>query len=89
LTINHRYEGDTTSVEKMHLEYQELVRDNPGIEAKIKGLPGHLFSGKANPDTGIKAVFLRIFGEVADSGNRVFKKYKWKWQKMYGGCCIR
>ncbi len=56
--FNHQYEGDTTPVEKMHLEYQDLVRENPGLEEKIKMLPGRVFSGKENPVQGIKAVFL-------------------------------
>jgi superfamily II DNA/RNA helicase len=56
--FNHQYEGDTTPVEKMHLEFQDLVRENPDLEKKIDTLPGRVFSGKENPKQGIKAVFL-------------------------------
>ena len=55
--FNHEYEGTTTSIEKMHLEFQKLIKDNPELLNKIDLLPGKVFSGKEHPSPGTKAVF--------------------------------
>ena len=54
----HTYEGETTPIEKLHLEYQQLLKDNPALEPFLNTVPLRLFSGKENikPDT--RAVFL-------------------------------
>ena len=53
----HAYEGATTPVEEMHLEYQRLLQDYPDLEQRLRGLPGRVFSGKEHPSAGTKAVF--------------------------------
>lgn len=55
--FNHAYEGTISAVEKMHLEYQRLLKDYPDLMERIKGLPGKVFSGKEHPSPGTKAVF--------------------------------
>jgi len=55
--FTHNYEGSTTPVEEMHLEYQRLLQEYPGLEAQIHALPGKVFSGKARVHEGTKAVF--------------------------------
>jgi len=55
--FNHSYEGDTTLIEKMHLEYQGLIRDNPDLPNQLAALPKKVFSGKQNPEAGARAVF--------------------------------
>jgi hypothetical protein len=55
--FTHVYDGSTTSLEKMHLEYQRLIVDNTGLEDTLKGLPRKVFSGKQHPNPGSKAVF--------------------------------
>ncbi len=55
--FNHDYEGTTTSDEKMLLEYQLLMRENPEIAELLDTFPGRVFSGKKHPKTGSKAVF--------------------------------
>jgi superfamily II DNA/RNA helicase len=55
--FTHVYEGSTTSLEKMHLEYQQLIADNAGLENTLKGLPRKVFSGKQHPNAGSRAVF--------------------------------
>ena len=54
----HSYEGEATPIEKLHLEYQQLLKDNPTLEPFLNTVPLRLFSGKENikPDT--RAVFL-------------------------------
>ncbi|HAM49929.1 MAG TPA: helicase [Nitrospiraceae bacterium] len=54
---NHNYEGSTTILEGMHLEYQRLLKDNPDLEEHLKALPGRVFSGKQHPRAGSKGVF--------------------------------
>lgn len=56
--FNHTYEGEATAAEKLHLEYQQLIRDNPALEPFLNSCPLRLFSGKERPTPGTKAVFL-------------------------------
>jgi superfamily II DNA/RNA helicase len=55
--FEHKYEGETTAVEAMHLEYQKLLADNPGLEDRLSNLPRRVFSGKQHPTPGSRAVF--------------------------------
>jgi superfamily II DNA or RNA helicase len=55
--FNHAYEGTKTAVEDMHLEYQALVQTEPEIEARLKRLPGGVFSGRKRPAKGVRGVF--------------------------------
>jgi len=54
----HTYEGEATPVEKLHLEYQQLLKDNPGLEPFLNTVPLRLFSGKENIEPNTRAVFL-------------------------------
>ena len=55
--FNHAYEGTKTAVEDMHLEYQALLQTDPGLEARLKGLPGATFSGRMRVAKGMRGVF--------------------------------
>jgi superfamily II DNA/RNA helicase len=55
--FNQSYEGTKTVVEEMHLEYQALLKDNPGLESRLKGLPGGVFSGKQQLEKGLQGLF--------------------------------
>lgn len=55
--FNHSYEGVTTADESMHLEYQRLLQEHPDLKARLDALPGRVFSGKAHPEKGKRAVF--------------------------------
>ncbi|GAH75615.1 unnamed protein product, partial [marine sediment metagenome] len=55
--FNHTYEGTTTPIEKMHLEFQQMLKDNPDLAARLDALPGRVFSGKRHPSKDAKAVF--------------------------------
>jgi superfamily II DNA or RNA helicase len=55
--FNHAYEGTTTPEESMHLEYQKLLLDNPGLAERLAALPGKVFSGKRHPSPDARAVF--------------------------------
>jgi hypothetical protein len=41
----------------MRLEYRGLLAADETLEAKLNGLPGQLFSGKASAKAGVRAVF--------------------------------
>jgi len=73
--FNHVYEGTVSLLEKMHLEFQQLLKDHPDLGEQLNALPGKVFSGKAHPSQGSSAVFFcyalpapRILekGEVVD-----------------------
>ncbi len=51
------YEGEPTSLEAMRLEYQQLLLAHPGLEERLRMLPGRVFSGKQHPRVGAQAVF--------------------------------
>jgi len=55
--FDHNYEGTTTATEAMHLEYQKLLADNPGLEERLSCLPRRVFSGKQHPSPDSRAVF--------------------------------
>jgi superfamily II DNA or RNA helicase len=55
--FTHAYEGTTTPLEEMHLEYQRLLQQYPGLPERLAALPGRLFSGKAHPASSTTSVF--------------------------------
>ena len=55
--FNHDYEGTTSIIEEMHLEYQKMLQQYPGLEERLNNLPGRVFSGKQHPSPGAQAVF--------------------------------
>jgi superfamily II DNA or RNA helicase len=55
--FNQAYEGTPTLLEQMHLEYQGLVREDETLPTRLQNLPLKIFSGKAHPSPGTKAVF--------------------------------
>jgi hypothetical protein len=55
--FNHEYEGTRTAIEDMHLEYQSLLQADPGLEARLKDLPGAVFSGRERLSTAARGVF--------------------------------
>lgn len=55
--LDNEYEGTRTVVEDMHLEYQELLKEDPSLEARLRRLPGATFSGRVKPAKGVRGVF--------------------------------
>ncbi len=56
--FQHSYEGSTTPTEKMQLELERLLKENPSLEAHLDALPGRVFSGKAQHEAaGAQAIF--------------------------------
>jgi ERCC4-related helicase len=53
----HTYEGTTTPVEGLHLEYQKIIQDHPAIASMLDRLPRKVFTGKRHPSPDAKAVF--------------------------------
>mgnify|MGYP006284860349 CR=1 FL=1 len=55
--FNKGYEGETTMLEKMHLEYQKINEKNPELIEIIKQLPSKAFTGKEKDDNGFRGIF--------------------------------
>jgi superfamily II DNA or RNA helicase/HKD family nuclease len=55
--FTHAYEGTTSPLEEMNLEYQKLIQVNPGLVEHLETLPGRVFSGKQHPKAGSRGVF--------------------------------
>lgn len=66
--FNHQYEGDPTPEEQMQLEYEKLLEADPGLEERLAGLPGRVFSGKRHPVAEARAVFFCFALPAADHG---------------------
>ncbi len=43
------YEGAKTSLEEMHLKFQELLQSDPDLERRLNHFPGAVFSGRKHP----------------------------------------
>lgn len=52
-----QYEGQQSPDEKMHLEWQDLLKEHPGLDEMLNGFPNAVFSGKENIKPGTRAVF--------------------------------
>jgi hypothetical protein len=55
--FSHAYEGKTSAVEEMHLEYQKLLDETPGLAEALEEFPGAIFSGRERPPEGVRGVF--------------------------------
>ena len=55
--FNHELEGDESPLEKLHLEYQELLTQFPELDSQLNRLPNRIFSGKKLPENSTRAVF--------------------------------
>jgi superfamily II DNA or RNA helicase len=55
--FNSDYEGSESAEEIMHLEYNQILKDNPGLEENLKKIPLRVFSGKKHPNPDSRAVF--------------------------------
>jgi hypothetical protein len=55
--FNTAYEGSRTAIEDLHLELQDLLDENPGLENNLNKLPSTLFSGRNKSDKKLTGVF--------------------------------
>jgi hypothetical protein len=55
--FNQDYLGERSVVEDMQLEYQGLLADHPGLEQRLRRLPGAVFSGREHLPEGSRGVF--------------------------------
>jgi superfamily II DNA or RNA helicase len=66
--FTHNYQGTLTPLEQMHLEFQKLLAEQPGLRERLDGLPGRVFSGKEHVKPGTKAVFFCYALPAVDKG---------------------
>ena len=55
--FTHILEGDKSPTENLSLEWQEMQAEDADLIQKLDALPGRVFSGKAHPSPGSRAVF--------------------------------
>ena len=55
--FNEAYEGEKTVIEEMHLEFQDMLRADLGLEARLNRMPGAAFSGREKLKKGMRGVF--------------------------------
>ena len=48
--FNEGYEGHKTLIEEMHLEYQDLLKEDPDLGEYLHQLPGAIYSGREHRD---------------------------------------
>jgi len=82
--FNHRYEGEATQLERIQLEYQQLLRDHPTIVDQLNSLPGRVFSGKEHPQPGTRAVFFCYALPALDHGAKPDAEGELPWTEEAG-----
>ncbi len=82
--FNHQYEGETTQAEEMQLEYQQLLREHPGLADQLNALPGRVFSGKRHPTLGTRAVFFCFALPAADHSGAPVENGDFPWTEVAG-----
>jgi len=55
--FDQAYEGSTTPMEELHLEYDRILRENQELDDRIQALPRRVFSGKEHPSEAARGVF--------------------------------
>jgi superfamily II DNA or RNA helicase len=70
--FNLAYEGTTSTTEAMHLEYQQLLDDVPGLADALERLPGSVFSGRKRPKKGLRGAFFCYALPALDNQTGVF-----------------
>jgi superfamily II DNA/RNA helicase len=55
--FSEQYEGQRSPDENLHLEWQDLLNANPGLDEKVSAFPNGIFSGKQNLKPGTRQVF--------------------------------
>lgn len=55
--FNEQYEGQQSPDEQLHLEWQDLLNQHPGLEDVLNEFPNGVFSAKQNLKPGTRAVF--------------------------------
>ncbi len=55
--FNASYEGKKTRSEELHLEYQKLLNQHPGLANRLEMMPGSMFSGRRRLSKGARGVF--------------------------------
>ncbi len=55
--FNASYEGKKTRAEELHLEYQKLLNQHPGLANRLEMMPGSVFSGRRRLSKGARGVF--------------------------------
>jgi len=70
--FNQAYEGTTSAVEEMHLDFQRLIEELPGLAETLEHLPGGVFSGKQRPRSGVRGVFFCFALPALDKEQETF-----------------
>lgn len=55
--FNATYEGDTSTEERLHLEYQQLLEAYPDLGEQLDAMPSSIFSGREAPNPDARGVF--------------------------------
>lgn len=55
--LNEQCDGQLSSTESLRLEYERLMSEHPILAGQIAAFPNKVFSGKASPKPGSRAVF--------------------------------
>jgi len=55
--LNEQCDGQLSDTENLRLEYERLMAEHPELAGQLAGFPLKVFSGKAHPQPGSRAVF--------------------------------
>ncbi len=90
--FNAAYEGQTTVQEQLHLEYQKLLDEHPGLEDRLAGLPRGIFTGREHTTAGSAGVFLCYRLPALDTESNEYTleagATRWYYQPLPDGALI-
>lgn len=66
--FSEQYEGQRSPDEDMHLEWQDLLKQHPGLEERLNSFPNGIFSGKQRLKPGTRQVFFCYARPAHDKG---------------------
>jgi hypothetical protein len=72
--FNHTYEGTKTTTEQMHLEYQQMLQEDPNLESYLRKLPGSVFSSRVRAAGGFDGAFFCYSLPALDSETGSFSE---------------
>ena len=72
--FNSGYEGQRSLIENMHLDLQDLLKEDPSLAERLSMMPGAIFSGRKRPAKGTTGVFFCYSLPAWDTASEEFNE---------------
>ena len=82
--LNEQCDGQLSDTESLRLEYERLMAEQPELAGQLAGFPLKVFSGKANPRQGSRAIFFCYRIPRPDPGSLEAETNEPRWSDAAG-----